>query len=68
MIGQYLILDSTNDAGIALTDFSFSNGFEVVSAVTGGGAIGLVTAPPGIGVGVGTTTVDTAVGYGTIGS
>jgi len=67
LIGQYLILDSTNDAGIALTDFSFSNGFEVVSAVTGGGAIGLVTAPPGVGVGTGVTTVDPAVGYGTTG-
>ena len=67
LIGQYLILDSTNDAGIALTDFSFTNGFEVVSAVTGGGAIGLVTAPPGVGVGTGVTTVDPAVGYGTTG-
>ena len=65
LIGQYLILDSTNDAGIYLTDFSFSNGFEVVSAVTGGGSVGLVTAPPGVGVN--TTVVDPAIGYGTTG-
>ena len=65
LLGQYLILDSTNDAGIALTDFSFTNGFEVVSAVTGGGAIGIVTGPPGVGVN--TTVVDPAVGYGTTG-
>ena len=50
LFGQYLILDSTNDANTALKDFSFSNGFEVVSAVTGGGAIGIVTGPPGVGV------------------
>ena len=65
LLGQYLILDSTNDAGIALTDFTFTNGFEVVSAVTGGGAIGIVTGPPGVGVN--TTVVDPAVGYGTTG-
>ena len=67
LLGQYLILDSSNDAGIALTDFSFSNGFEVVSAVTGGGSIGIVTGPPGVGVGTGVTTVDPAIGYGTTG-
>ena len=65
LIGQYLILDSSNDAGDALSDFNFTNGFEVVSAVTGGGAVGLVTGPPGVGVN--TTVVDPAVGYGTTG-
>jgi hypothetical protein len=65
LIGQYLILDSSNDANDALSDFNFTNGFEVVSAVTGGGAIGLVTGPPGVGVN--TTVVDPAIGYGTTG-
>lgn len=65
LIGQYLILDSSNDASDALSDFNFTNGFEVVSAVTGGGAIGLVTGPPGVGVN--TTVVDPAIGYGTTG-
>ena len=67
LLGQYLILDSTNDANTPLVDFDFRNGDTVTSAVTGGGAVGLVTGPPGVGVGTGVTTVDPAVGYGTTG-
>ena len=58
VVGQYLILD--NDT----TNYAFSNGTTVVSALAAS-AIGVVTAPP-IGVGIG-TTISLYVGYGTTG-
>jgi len=60
-VGQYLVLNNS-------TVYNFLNGDEVVSVTSGGGAIGVVTAPPRIGVGLGTTTLSFPnVGYGTTG-
>ena len=58
VVGQYLILD--NDT----TDYAFSNGTTVVSALAAS-AVGVVTAPP-VGVGIG-TTISPYVGYGATG-
>jgi len=59
LIGQYLIL---NNSSI----YNFQNGDEVVSTVSAGGAIGIVTSPPTIGVNT-TTLSFPNVGYGTTG-
>ena len=67
LLSQYLILDSTNDAGIPLANYNFTNGDQVVSAVTGGGAIGIVTNPPPVGVPHNDPNVDPAIGYGATG-
>jgi hypothetical protein len=58
VVSQYLILD--NDT----TDYAFSNGNTVVSALAAS-AIGVVTTPP-VGVGIG-TTISPYVGYGATG-
>ena len=58
VVGQYLILDGDS------TNYNFSNGNSVVSALAAA-AIGVVTAPP-TGVGIG-TTISAYVGYGTTG-
>jgi hypothetical protein len=59
IIGQYLVLDNS-------TDYDFRNGDLVYGTVSQGGAVGLVTTPPRIGI---NTTVLSFpnVGYGTTG-
>jgi hypothetical protein len=57
-VSQYLILN--ND-----TIYNFEQGDTVVSIVSAGGAQGIVTSPPYIGVA--TDTVESGVGYGTTG-
>ena len=59
LIGQYLILNNS-------TVYNFQNGDQVVSTTSAGGAVGLVTAPPTIGVNT-TTLSFPNVGYGTTG-
>jgi hypothetical protein len=59
LIGQYLIL---NNSSI----YNFQNGDQVVSTTSAGGAIGIVTTPPTIGVNT-TTLSFPNVGYGTTG-
>ena len=58
LVGQYLILNNN-------TVYNFQQGDIVTSVVSGGGAIGIVTAPPSIGIN--TTVVDPAIGYGSTG-
>ena len=57
-VGQYLIL---NNSAI----YNFEQGDRVISVVSAGGAQGIVTSPPYIGVA--TDTVESGVGYGTTG-
>ena len=59
VLSQYLILD--ND-----TIYDFDNGFEVKGTVSDGGAIGIVTAPPSIGINTDTLSFP-EVGYGSTG-
>lgn len=59
LIGQYLILNNA-------TVYNFQNGDQVVSTTSAGGAVGIVTVPPTIGVNT-TTLSFPNVGYGTTG-
>jgi hypothetical protein len=57
-VSQYLVLNNN-------TIYNFQNDDVVTSVVSAGGAVGVVTAPPYIGVA--TNIVDAGVGYGTTG-
>ncbi len=59
VLSQYLILD--ND-----TIYDFDNGDEVKGTVSDGGAVGIVTAPPAIGINTDTLSFP-EVGYGSTG-
>lgn len=59
LIGQYLVLSNSSV-------YNFQLGDQVVSTVSAGGAIGIVTTPPTIGVNT-TTLSFPNVGYGTTG-
>jgi len=60
LIGQFIILNNSST-------YNFLNGDVVVSTTSAGGAVGIVTTPPKIGVPAGSSLSFANVGYGTTG-